>query len=212
MRFLILNVSRDCGDQRCAHAEGRVSFSPRESPALFVCPSREIRFDGEHRLGDRQRRRDLNQKMDVILRPAHGMNMDSVVLANAGGVGPHSRLKIFRDEFAAVLRAEDHVEHVLSVRVRQLSHLRRSTQFYITHPGLPAWANFCRAAGAQGILVVRFSNLHRTVLLRPAFPRAKVARGKFSDGAREQVCLGANSTFPKMALGGGEEKANRDTT
>jgi len=88
--------------------------------------------------------------MNVIVHPAHGMNENFVVLADAGDISPQARLEIFGDEFGAVFRAENDVEHVLGVGVSHVSRLRRLAFVYIMDPALPGWANFYRAYGAEG--------------------------------------------------------------
>ena len=148
VRLLGLDVSHNRRNQRRAHAERRVPLLPREFAPLLVGPSRRIRFDRENRLGQRQRRRNLNQQVHVIVHPAHRVNDHSVVFADASRVGPQAGLKIFRDELAAILRAENDVDSILSVRMRQLSHLRRWTRFAAEDPAFPRWAKLCRAYGA----------------------------------------------------------------
>jgi hypothetical protein len=74
---------------------------PCEIVALFAGPSRGIRFNGVDGIGERQGWRDLDEQMNVIVHPADGVNENFVVLADACGVGPHSGLEFFWDEFGA---------------------------------------------------------------------------------------------------------------
>jgi len=153
MRFLSLDVSDNRRNKGCAHAECGIALLPCEFMALLVGPLRGIRFDGENRLGKRQRWRDLDEEMNVIVHAADRTNENPVVFANAGDIGPHSWLEILRDEFGAVFGAEDDVEYVLGVCVRHVSRLRRLAILYITDPALPGWANLCRAYGAGDLPV-----------------------------------------------------------
>jgi hypothetical protein len=92
MQFLILYISNDRRNAGRTDAKRRITLLPREFIALLVRPPRRIRFDGEDRLRDRQRRRNLDEEMNMIVRPAHGMNENPVVFADACDVCPHSRL------------------------------------------------------------------------------------------------------------------------
>jgi len=95
VRFLRVYVSDDRRNERRTHAKRSIALLPRQFASLFVRPSRGIRFDREHRLGERQNRRNLDEEVNMIVRPAHGMNQDPVILANARDVGPQSRLEFF---------------------------------------------------------------------------------------------------------------------
>jgi len=79
----------------------------------------------------------------------------------------------------------------LSVEAGSTSHLfghcASNHDSFFGFPTPSGWANFCRADGAQGTPAVRFSNLHRTVLLHPSFPRARVDWGKNSGEGRLQT-------------------------
>jgi len=168
VRFLRLDVSHNRRNQRRAHAERRVPLLPREFASLLVGPTRRIRFDREHHLGKRQRRRNLNQQMHVIVHPAHRVNDHPVVFADARRIGPQAGLKISRDELAAVLGAENNVDGNLSVRVRQLSQLRRLTHLTAEDPAFPRWAKLCRASGAEATgSAIR--DAHREIAGGPAF-------------------------------------------
>jgi hypothetical protein len=68
MYFLILNVSNDGWDHGMTHAERAVALLPREMFTLFAGPSRRVRFNRKDRLGERQRRRKLEKKMNVVVR------------------------------------------------------------------------------------------------------------------------------------------------
>jgi len=46
------------------------------------------------------------------------------------------------------------VQYVLRVPIRHVSRLRRLACLYITDPGLPPWASFCRAYGARAIVTL----------------------------------------------------------
>ncbi len=86
--------------------------------------------------------------MNVIFHPSHGMNQNAELLANTFGVGPHARLKFPGEGIAPILGAEHNMNHILSVGVGQVSHLRCLKSSYTTHPALTHWANFCHAYGA----------------------------------------------------------------
>jgi hypothetical protein len=60
MRFLRIDVPNDRGNPRGAHAERRIPLLPAQFTAFLVRPPRRIRFDRQHRLRQRQLRRDLN--------------------------------------------------------------------------------------------------------------------------------------------------------
>jgi hypothetical protein len=74
--------------------------------------------------------------MNVILYASHGMNQNAEILANTRGVGPHARLKFWRDGFPPVLRAEYDMNHALSIGVGHVSHLRRLKYLCIAYPAL----------------------------------------------------------------------------
>jgi hypothetical protein len=115
--FLRLNVAPDRWQDRTAHAECSIAFLPGESAALFARPSGGIRLDGKDRLRQRHGRRNLEQEMDVVSRPADGVNQDAEVLADSAGICPELRPEVGGDCVAAVLRAENNVNRVLRVYV-----------------------------------------------------------------------------------------------
>ena len=112
MRFLISDVPNNGGNIGSTHAKPGIAFLPCEFVSLVIRPARRIRLNREDRLCERERRRNLNQKMDVVVRAADGEDENPVVLADPRDVTPHRRLEFARDDFAAVLRAENDVNHV----------------------------------------------------------------------------------------------------
>jgi hypothetical protein len=84
----------------------------------------------------------LDKEMCMVLHSADGVNENSKLKANSRRVRPHARLHLPLNGFPLILRAEHNMNHILSVRVGHVSHLRRLTCLYTTNPALTRWAIF----------------------------------------------------------------------
>jgi len=151
MRFLILYVTNDRGDDRTTHAKCPISLLPCEFVAFLTCPSGRVRFDGKNRLGQSQCWGNSEEEMNVIFHPSCGEDRNVEFFANAGCVGPHSGPKFFWHKFLAIFGAEHNVNHILRVCVGHVPHLRRWTSLCISYPALTHWARFWHASGVCGV-------------------------------------------------------------
>lgn len=142
MCFLILYVPYDDGNHGRAHAERAVALLPRKLMSLFAGPSRRIRLDGCKCFRQRQNRRNLEEKMNVIFRATYAMNMDIQLSTNARDVRPQLGPKLSIDDFPSVLCAEHHVDHILRVGVRHVPHLQCSAPYIPRAQRLRAGLNY----------------------------------------------------------------------
>src|SRR5205809_3151965 len=119
MAFLVLYVLDYRGNIRRAHAESTVAFLPDEFLSLFAHPFGGVRLDGEDCLGEGQRGRYLKKKVDVVFHPADGVYEYLCSLADASGIRPEALLHGAGNQSAPLFGAEDHMDCILNVGVRQ---------------------------------------------------------------------------------------------
>src|SRR5271170_987651 len=137
--------------------------------------------------------------MNVVVCSADGVNENSVLFADAGGVGPEARLKILRDQLGAVFGAEDGVDCVLSVRVRHVPHLRRWAIVYLVDPArqkTAGWAKLWRAYSA-GEWCGLGTRTWRRSAQKPAGKRRTIANLKFQSEAGTRKTGRRDARSPK---------------
>lgn len=82
----------------------------------------------------------------------HFDRLESMILRDAGHIGPESFLDILKDALLAILRAEDQINAIAAIGVRHRSSLRDYYTSVNAYPGLPSWAKLVRSSGACLIL------------------------------------------------------------
>jgi hypothetical protein len=154
VRRLIPDVSSDRTYIGFTHTETPVAALPGKTPSH---PFRRARLDVQYCIGNRYRRRNLKQHVDVIFHAADFMHKDVVLLANACQIAPRPWLLFFGNELKAVLRAENDVHEILNERVCQcnspprkhstnhvkspVSRLKALIYFFDRIPTAPPWAD-----------------------------------------------------------------------
>jgi hypothetical protein len=122
---MMLGLLRDVmGDNlfvRLAYTERAESFLPCEFRPALVLPVRAASLEVLHDLGQRHRRRNCNQQVNVVCRASCRQQGDSLRVRNAGQVLTH--LADVRDQIKTALRAEDAVREDPCVGVRHVRNL-----------------------------------------------------------------------------------------
>jgi hypothetical protein len=120
---------------RLTHTESRVSLLPREAPILhracFVQPFRRERLQRLHRFRNRDRRRNRQKYVHVILNSANFMNRNPVVLTDSPDVVPNPRLHFRQQQRPSPLRTEDDVHSNRGERVTHIASARLAP--YLRH-------------------------------------------------------------------------------
>ena len=114
---LVRDVMPHAINVRRAHAERAVSLLPGEQRLRFAQPAAGIAFQCPHCVQQLHVNRQHEEDVDVVIRAAHGENVNSVIARNRGEIIPEPRLQIGTDELRAFLRAEHKVKHGADVRV-----------------------------------------------------------------------------------------------
>jgi hypothetical protein len=119
MPFLILNVPHHRRNVRLAYPEPAVPLLPGEPADLARHPARGVRCNVPNGLGNHERRRKLQQQVNMVFHSAHGVDKDALMLANAGGIGLQALLHLRWDDFPPLFCAEIDMHAVLKIGVRQ---------------------------------------------------------------------------------------------
>jgi hypothetical protein len=137
-----LDVSHDCRNVRLTHAERAITLLPREPMYLLLEPSGGIGLHSQHSLGKSHRRRNLEKKVDMVFHSANRVHKDFLVFADPRNIGPEALFHIARNRLAPLFCAENNVDYVLNVRVRQCVAPPALDILKHLFPGLTPWANF----------------------------------------------------------------------
>jgi len=114
---LVRDVMPHAINVRRAHAERAVSLLPGEQRLRFAQPAAGIAFQCPHRVQQLHVNGQDEEHVHVVVRAAHGENVNSVIARNCGEVIPQPRLQIGTDQLRAFLRAEHKVKYGADVGV-----------------------------------------------------------------------------------------------
>lgn len=142
MPFLILDVPDYRWHIRLAHRECAVTLLPGKFSDLVGHPSRRICLDRPDGVGNRDRRRKLQEEMDMIFHPTNLMNKYLLSSAYPSGVRPQTLLHFRGNGFTSFFGAENNMHYVLEICVRQC--VAPPALGILNHvlPALTRWANF----------------------------------------------------------------------
>ena len=145
MLLLIFDIFRDRFDVRARYAERTETLLPRESLSEpFLDPSRRIRFDKPHCVGNRNVWRQQDQQMNMI---AHTVDYDRrafQLFNQSAHIGEEFFHYLGCDQRQMTLRAENDVTQQVGMRVRHrlvlCRRLRRLVLYCLDFPHLSMWA------------------------------------------------------------------------
>lgn len=99
--------------------ECAISFLPRKPLRVrLVHPMRGSSLDQLHRFGQRQRRRQREKYVSMILSTARNKRLESILAGHAAEKGPQLRLDLRRNQIAPLLGRENTMNKFGNVSVR----------------------------------------------------------------------------------------------
>lgn len=126
MGGLPLNVANRVRDTGDADAECAVTFLPTKIPMVgerLVNPFRGIAFQELDGFRDRKRRRNRNERMNVVFNAADGNRLHLIFPRDTADVRPKTLLQLRSDKFAALLCAENAMQVTTGERMHVLAFL-----------------------------------------------------------------------------------------